>query len=169
MVHGVLDLTGILFEAIESLGLDKGRVYQRVGSRLEYRDCLIGRDVPQLCTAIWGERYDAQSATLYPGPVGVVLGAQPLWQDVGSLDEQELAVILGDPHPQIWKLLGDLTEDVDNEPFVLYRVSIVGDTMEVDKACQDLSVRRSLSDQSIVWDAPFSVVISTLKASRCQT
>lgn len=141
MVHGVLDLSGIFLEAVEGLGLDEGRVHKCVGSRMKYADCLGQGDAPRLCTTIRSKRDDAQLAAVYPGPVGIVLGAQPLGQHVGSLDEQELAIAVGHPHPQVWELLGELTQDVDNEPFILYRVSVVGDAVEMCEACYGLSVR----------------------------
>lgn len=71
-----------------------------------------------------------QLAGVHPNSVGIILWAQPFWQDARSLDKEEFAVTIRYSCPKVGKYVGEFTEDIDDQPLVFYAVPIVGDAAE---------------------------------------
>jgi len=66
-----------------------------------------------------------------PYPVAIHLRTEPLGQDLGGLDQEELTITVKHANPEVGKGLGHLAEEIDDEPFVLDIVTIVCCPVEI--------------------------------------
>jgi len=85
------------------------------------------------CSSVEGD--EEELALVDPHAVGVVFGAEPVGEDLGGFDEEELAVGVKDADPELGKGDGQLSEQVDNQPLVFDIVSVAGGAVEIGETC----------------------------------